>query len=58
MTQVVPLYRKALWIGEQLNKDPDDCYDVLLGTIKKPEDFVNEVFSYLAEYNNDFEKHS
>lgn len=58
MTQVVPLYRKALWISEQLGRDADDVYDVLLHNIKQPEDFVNEVFSLLAEYNNDFEKHT
>lgn len=53
----VPLYKKALWIAEQMNDDADNVYDVLLYTIKKPQDFVDEVNRYLYEYDTDHEKH-
>lgn len=53
----VPLYKKALWIAEQMNDDADNVYDVLLGNIKKPTSFVDEVTQYLYEYDTDHEKH-
>lgn len=53
----VPLYKKALWIAEQMNDDADTVYDVLLGNIKKPTSFVDEVNQYLYEYDTDHEKH-
>lgn len=53
----VPLYKKALWIAEQMNDDADNVYDVLLGNIKKPTSFVDEVNQYLYEYDTDHEKH-
>lgn len=54
----VPLYKKALWIAEQMNDDADNVYDVLLYTIKKPEDFVNEVFTAAREYDEFMERYS
>lgn len=55
-----PLFKKALWIAEQMGRDtdPDDVYDVLLGNITKPSYFKATVDSYLDDYDNDFEKHS
>ena len=53
----VPLYKKALWIAEQINDDADNVYDILLGNIKKPTSFVDEVNQYLYEYDTDHEKH-
>lgn len=55
-----PLYKKALWIAEELGYgvDPEDVYDVLLGTIKKPEEFVASVESRLHEYDTLIEKNS
>jgi len=45
------LYRKALWIAEELGEDLDDCYDVLLGNIKGPTEFVASVMACLQEYD-------
>jgi hypothetical protein len=52
------LYRKAMWIAEQLNEDVEDVYDVLLFNIKKPESLVTSVFDLLLEYNTEVEKNS
>jgi hypothetical protein len=54
------LYRKALWIADQmgLDTDPEDCYDVLLGNIKSPTEFVAQVNLYLEDYDQQVEKNS
>lgn len=51
-------YRKAMWIAEQINEDTEDVYDVLIGVIRKPKEFVDAVFDGLAEYNNILKKNS
>ena len=60
MMTKVPLYKKAIWIAEQMG-DPEsveDVYDVLLNNIKGPEYFVAQVRSYETDFDNDFQKHS
>ena len=58
--QKTPLYKKALWIAEDMgvNTDAEDVYDVLLGNIRGPSEFVAAVQSRLYEYDTDLEKHS
>ena len=55
-----PLYRKALWIAEDMgvDVDADDVYDVLLGNIKGPSEFVAGINSRLDEYDMIVEKNS
>jgi hypothetical protein len=47
-----------MWIAEELGEDADEVYDVLLGTIKSPEDFVASVQASLADYDDEVEYHS
>lgn len=44
---------KALWIAEQLDKNSDDVYDVLLGNITKPSEFVSDVESLSRDYDDE-----
>ena len=52
-----PLFKIALWIGEQMpDESVDDIYDVLLGNIRGPSQFVASVEAYHAEYNEEMER--
>jgi hypothetical protein len=50
--------KKALWIAEQLDCLDEDVYDVLLGNITQPTDFVSEVFTYANAYDMEMKKWS
>ena len=53
MMTKVPLYKKAIWIAEQMG-DPEsveDYYDILLGNIKEPQTLVNSVFEACKNYD-------
>jgi len=54
--------KMAEWVHKNLPGDyketADDVYDVLLGTITSPADFVSEVKYLAAEYEDDFRRHS
>ena len=58
----VPPMKMAEWIHKQLAHDfketADDVYDVLLGNITSPADFVSEVKYWAAEYEADRRRHS
>jgi hypothetical protein len=54
--------RMAEWVHKQLatefRETADDVYDVLLGNITQPEDFVQEVKYWAVEYENDFRRNT
>ncbi len=43
--------KKAAWIAEQLDKNQDDVYDVLLGNITSPYEFYSDVDTLSREYD-------
>jgi hypothetical protein len=45
-------WKRAYWIAEELGKCPEDVYDVLLGNITEPGDFVRNVEQLSQEYSN------
>lgn len=47
-------WRKALFIAEELGEDAEDVYDVLLGNVTEPREFVDAV--ELQSQNYDFKK--
>ena len=55
-----PSMKMAEWIHGQLGSDfkesADDVYDVLLGNISSPADFVSEVKYLAAEYDADIRR--
>ena len=57
-----PSMRQAEWIHKQLGEDyketADDVYDVLLGNITNPIDFVQEVKYWAVEYEADFRRNN
>jgi len=54
--------KQAEWIHGQLagmfKETADDVYDVLLGNITQPTDFVEEVKYLALEYADDMRKHN
>ena len=56
-----PSMKMAEWIYSQLpdiyRETADDVYDVLLGNITSPADFVSEVKYLAVEYETDFRRH-
>ena len=57
-----PSMRQAEWIYAQLGdlykETADDVYDVLLGNITSPEDFVSEVKYWAVEYDADLRRNN
>lgn len=57
-----PSMKQAEWIYKQLGNEfketADDVFDVLLGTITNPADFVSEVKYWAAEYEADLRRHN
>lgn len=57
-----PSMKMAEWIYKQLGSEfkesADDVYDVLLGNITSPADFVSEVKYLAVDYEADFRRHS
>jgi len=57
-----PSMKMAEWIHGQMagmfKETADDVYDVLLGNISSPEDFVSEVKYHAAIYEDDFRRNS
>lgn len=57
-----PSMKMAEWIYYQLpeiyKETADDVYDVLLGNITSPADFVSEVKYLAVEYETDFRRHN
>lgn len=57
-----PSMKQAEWIHKQLNgqykEDADDVYDVLLGNVTIPADFVSEVKYLAVAYEDDFRRHN
>ena len=57
-----PSMKMAEWIHKQLSDEfketADDVYDVLLGAITNPADFVDEVKYLAADYEADQRKHN
>lgn len=57
-----PSIKQAEWIHGQLGgaykESADDVYDVLLGNITSPTDFVSEVEYLAREYEEDLRKHN
>lgn len=51
MIEFEPRWQQALWIAEELGECPEDVYDVLLGNITEPRDFVNNVERLSQDYN-------
>lgn len=55
-----PTYKMAFWVHAQITEagySADDVYDVLLGNITVPTDFVNEVKSLAIAYEEDKGRH-
>jgi hypothetical protein len=55
--------RQAEWIYKQLDHDiyketADDVYDVLLGNITSPADFVADVQSLAIDYEDDLRRNN
>jgi len=59
---IKPSMRMAEWIHKRLatefRETADDVYDVLLGTITSPADFVSEVQYLALDYEADFRRHN
>jgi hypothetical protein len=57
-----PSFKQAEWIHGQLanmfRETADDVYDVLLGNISSPADFVQEVKYLALEYEEDMRRHN
>ena len=57
-----PSMKQAEWIraqmGDEFLESADDVYDVLLGNITAPADFVQEVKSLALDYEDDFRRHN
>jgi len=57
-----PSMKMAEWIhkqlGDEYRESADDVYDVLLGNITSPRDFVEDVKYYAVDYEADFRRHS
>ena len=57
-----PSMKQAEWIyaqlGTEYKESADDVYDVLLGNITSPADFVQEVKYLAVEYEDDFRRNS
>jgi hypothetical protein len=45
-------WKKALWVAEELGEDVEDVYDVILGNITEPQDFVANVEQLAQAYDN------
>ena len=45
-----PRWIEAEWIAEELGESQEDIYDVLLGNITEPRDFVADVERLSQEY--------
>ena len=46
-------WKEASWIAEELGEDQEDVYDVLLGNITEPRDFVSNVVRLSQNYRNE-----
>lgn len=57
-----PSIKQAEWIHKQLGSEyketVDDVYDVLLGNITIPDDFVSEVRFLANDYAEDLRRHN
>jgi hypothetical protein len=57
-----PSMKMAEWIRSQMSTEyretADDVYDVLLGNITSPRDFVEEVKYLAVDYEDDFRRHN
>ena len=54
-----PSIRMATWIQKQLGYGSvDDIYDVLLGNISIPADFVSDVKALAIAYEEDSQRHN
>lgn len=58
-----PSMKMAEWVYKQIagsfqKETEDDVYDVLLGNITSPKDFVSEVKYWAVEYESDFRRHN
>ena len=51
-------YRKATWIANKLDESCDDVYDVLIGNIQTPKEFVDRVIKLSENWDNDFLRHN
>ncbi len=49
------LLKKANWIALELDENPDDVYDVLLGNITAPYELYNSVQSLATEYDRQYD---
>ena len=45
------IYPKAKWVSEQIDEDFEDVYDVLMGNITMPSQFVAQVEATAQEYD-------
>jgi RNAse (barnase) inhibitor barstar len=50
-----PSMKQAEWIAKRISESADDVYDVLLGNITLPVDFVFEVMQYSMKYNKELD---
>jgi hypothetical protein len=54
--------KQAEWISRQLGDDyketADDVYDVLLGNITQPADFVSDVKQLALDYDEELRRHN
>lgn len=55
-----PSFKQAEWIALQMpyKTNPDDVYDVLLGNITQPVDFVTDVMCLANEYEIELRNNS
>lgn len=57
-----PSMTQAIWIhsrlAEQFEETADDVFDVLVGNITSPADFVSEVEYLAREYEDDLRRHN
>lgn len=53
--------KQSEWIAKRMegfDANPDDVYDVLLGNITTPADFVSEVEYWARQYDDDFRRYN
>lgn len=47
-----PNWKMALWIADEIQEDPEDVYDVLIGNITEPKELVNAVEGCKTQYDS------
>lgn len=50
------LWKKALWIAQEMNENVDDVYDVLLGNLTRPWELYAGVETMAIEYDRLYDK--